>query len=489
MSFRIHSLGVYLFSVILLTLFSCEKEEATEQNLQKVALIIETLNGESGVADLVITNPNGSTTQNKIDFNTVQDIEIDLETNGTYKFEVDDLDFGKIKMFATGEALQGNTSQNPFIIQFEHYRKQQVATFQVNSFSESSSRIRFIDLTLTQTYQSSLYHIDWGDGTSEVAESPDEIIQTPSDRIEHRYAASGDYTITISTTNLEEVTGVDLQITGNGQGDHIQTLNLASLPNLKLLQLGDSELLTIDSTIANYPNLENLIIRFGNLTSIDVSKNPLLESLIVSENFDTQIKGLSTLTKLEFLGLTGIVEDLDLSVFSELYHLSIIGHKMPTLDVSQNTKLTSLSLHLNDLEEINLASNVNLETLFITNNRLTELDLSNNTEIKYLNLYANYIDELNIGQQSKLEYLNLSSVHLKQVIAPESLDYITTIDISDARFLDEKELLNAVFEGQENNLKKEGRIIFHDLAVILEEQIEALQELIDDHNWDINIPE
>ncbi|UJH67359.1 leucine-rich repeat domain-containing protein [Allomuricauda sp. SCSIO 65647] len=489
MSFRIKSLGPCVISFLfLVTLLSCEEEGTAEQNLQKIALKIETSNGSSGVADLVVTNQNGSAVYtNSIPVDTVEEIELDIKVDATYVLEVDDSTFGRIKMYATGEALQTHTLESPFILQFGHYKNQQVATFQVRSDNQPPSQLRFIDLALLQSNEASLYHIDWGDGSEYVAQSPNEI-RSQSDRIEHRYSASGNYTITISTTSLEEVEGIELQVTGNGIGDHIQTLQLEDLPNLNYLNLGDNDLTNIDSIIANYPNLNHLSIRFGNLTAIDLSQNSLLEILIVSDNFDTEIKGLSTLTHLKFLGLTGIVEDLNLSIFTELSHLSLKGHKTSTLDVTQNTKLTSLLLQLNDLEEIHLDSNVNLETLYITNNKLTQLDLSNNPEIKTLNLYANYIEELDLGQQDKLEYLNLSSVHLKQVTAPESLDNITFIDLSDSRFLDEAALLDAVFKGQENNLKKDGQIIFNELAVILDRQIELLQEMVDDHNWNINIP-
>lgn len=162
---------------------------------------------------------------------------------------------------------------------------------------------------------------------------------------------------------------------------------------------------------------------------------------------------------------------------------------MSTLDVSQNPKLTTLTLQLNELEQIDLSANVNLENLYITNNSLTQLDLSHNAKIKFLNLYANYIEELNITQLSQVEFLNLSSVHLKQVTAPQSLDEIAHIDLTNSRFLNEAELLDAVFQGQDNNPKTNGRIIFNDLAVVLDRQIVLLNQLVEDYGWNINVPE
>ncbi|TAI48817.1 hypothetical protein EW142_03190 [Flagellimonas allohymeniacidonis] len=471
-------------------LFSCEKEESNDQGSATQLLPIEivTNTDTSGVGDLTITQANGMVNrQNAIPYNEVQEVEVDLNSEGTYIFEVEDPAFGQIKIYATQEELKNYTIDNPLTLQFEHYKNQKVATFRVQSESDGQNRLRFIDVTVMQGYRS-LYHIDWGDGSEEVAEAPSEI-QAPSDRIEHRYAAAGEYTITLSTTDVTEVTGLHLQITGNGKGDKIQTLQLEELPNLTFLGVGDNTLPNIDSILERFPKLNHLAVRFGELNSIDVSKNPLLEILVVSDDFDTEIKGLSTLTNLKFLGVTGTIENLNLALHPELYHVTIRGHKMSSLDVSQNQKLTTLILQLNELEQIDLSANVNLENLYITNNSLTQLDLSNNTEIKFLNLYANYIEELDITQQTQLEFLNLSSVHLKQLAAPQSLDDINHIDLTNSRFLNESELLDAVFLGQDNNPKTEGRIIFNDLAVIIDRQIPLLNELVDVYDWNINIPE
>lgn len=54
---------------------------------------------------------------------------------------------------------------------------------------------------------------------------------------------------------------------------------------------------------------------------------------------------------------------------------------------------------------------------------------------------------------------------------------------------DKSSLLDAVFNGQENNLKKKGQIIFNDLAYVIERQVNLLHQLVANHDWIINIPE
>ena len=489
MTFSFQPIKVVLLSVVFL-LFSCEKDTIDEQNsaTQMLPIKIVSITDASGSGDLVITDAQGRTkTHSALKYGEIQEIKTDITTEGTYTFEVEDANLGRIKMYSTKAALDNYTLETPFTLQFEHYKNQRIATFRVKSETGPDHQRRHIDLTVMQSY-GSLYHIDWGDGTEEVAEAPSEV-QSPSDRIEHDYATSGEYTITLRTTNGGEVDGLDLQITANGKGDKIQTLELENLPNLTYLSLGDSDMLYVDEVIAEYPDLVHLSLRFGALASIDLSKNPLLESLNITGNYNTIVKGISGLTHLKSLGFTGTAEDLNLAVYPDLESLSIRGNKMSTLDLSTNPKLTRVTLQLNGLEQIDLSLNMDLRSLYITNNNLTQLDIINNKDIEYLNLYANYIEELDISQQDKLKYLNLSSVHLKQVAAPESLDDIMSIDLTNARFLNEAELLDAVFKGQENNPKTNGQIMFHEFAYVIERQVVLLNQLVADHDWIINVPE
>ncbi|TMM57282.1 hypothetical protein FEE95_12410 [Maribacter algarum] len=489
MTYRFQPIKIVLFFAVVLLSFSCEKDETNPQSTATQILPIKIVSptGASGSGDLIITNSRGPKTHSALNYGETIEIELNLTDAGNYTFEVDDPNLGRIKLFATKEALQNYTSESPFLLQFEHYKNQKIATFKVKSEIGPNLRNRRIDLIVFQGYES-LYHIDWGDGTEEVGEAPAEY-RTGWDPVSHNYAASGEYTITLRTTKGEEVTGLELQYTGNGKGDRIQTLELENLPNLNALSLGDSDMPYVDSIIEQYPNLKELSLRFGSLNSIDLSKNAQLEYLNITGNYNTMVKGLSTLINLRALGITGTIENLDLGLFPELTSLTIRGHDFTSLDLATNPKLTTLTLQLNNLEQVDLSTNVNLKNLSITNNTLTELNISNNPEIEYLNLYANYIDELDISQQDQLEYVNLSSVHLKQVVAPESLDNIKSIDLGNARFLNEEELLDAVFKGQANNPKSKGEIIFHDLAHVIERQIVLLNNLVMEHDWRINIPQ
>nr|WP_299338205.1 hypothetical protein [Allomuricauda sp.] len=484
------SLRIVFVCAVFFLLFSCEKEDTDPQTVatQLLPIRITSASPISGNGDLMIINPGGRTqTYPGLAFGETLEIEADLSEEGNYTFAMEDPNLGRIKLYATKEVLEGFTLGAPFTLQFEHYKNETIATFTVASEIGPNLRIRNIDLIVYQGY-GSLYHIDWGDGTEEVAEAPAEY-QNDGDPVSHQYAASGEYTITLRTTHGAEVTGLELQYTANGNGDRIQTLTLENLSNLNYLSLGDSDMLSVDTLIEQYPELTHLSLRFGALNSIDVSKNPKLEFLNITGNYDTTVKGLSGLTRLKGLGITGTIENLDLGVYPELTSLTLRGHDFTVLDLSTNPNLTTLTLQLNGLEQIDLSANTQLQHLSITNNNLTGLDIANSPEIVYLDLYANYIEELNLAQQTQLEFLNLSSVHIKQVAAPESWDAITHIDLTNARFLDEADLLDAVFQGQVNNPKTKGIIRFNEFAVVLDRQIPLLHELVNDHDWTINVPD
>lgn len=472
------------FYIVTALFFSCEQEDiSTSQNevVQLLPIKIMTTNNSQGNGSLLVNN----TTHHELPYNETIEIRANL-TESVYTFSIEDATNGIIKISATKAELEQATLEQPFILTFEHYKKEEIAVFTVFSSDEGSFK-NFIDLAIHQPNQS-LYYIDWGDQTHDVAESAEQGIEANA-RVVHRYQNSGEYTITISTTNGAEVSAIDLQITANGKGDKIKSLNLKNMPNLTYLRLGDSHMESIDDVIAQYPKLEFLSARFGNLSAIDLSNNPMLETLNIAGNYQTKIKGISNLVHLNSLNFHGEVDNLSPALYPELTRLGVYGNKMNTIDISQNPKLKSLTLQSNELQRIDLSNNENLNGVYIVNNKLTEIDLSQNPNIEHLRLFGNYINELDISQQKKLINLNLSSVHFKHVTVPENLDFLEVLDLTAARFLNEESLLDAVFKGHENKPKKKGHITFNEYATVLERQLVPLQRLKENFDWYINIPE
>ena len=120
------------------------------------------------------------------------------------------------------------------------------------------------------------------------------------------------------------------------------------------------------------------------LTSLDVSKNTVLQELVCWENQLTS---------------------LDVSQNTALQELACFENQLTSLDVSQNPALQKLSCWDNRLTSLDVSKNTELTYLKCSYNRLTELDVSKNTELTYLDCGYNRLTELDVSQNTKLTEL------------------------------------------------------------------------------------
>ena len=138
------------------------------------------------------------------------------------------------------------------------------------------------------------------------------------------------------------------------------------------------------SGIEFFPNLKKLNCGHNRLTSLDVSKNTVLQELVCWENQLTS---------------------LDVSQNTALQELACFENQLTSLDVSQNPALQKLSCWDNRLTSLDVSKNTELTYLKCSYNRLTELDVSKNTELTYLDCGYNRLTELDVSQNTKLTEL------------------------------------------------------------------------------------
>lgn len=134
--------------------------------------------------------------------------------------------------------------------------------------------------------------------------------------------------------------------------------------------------------IEYFPNLEYLNCSGLLLTSLDVSENTKLETLICSNNQ---------------------LERLDVSANPELDYLDCSGNQLTELDLRSNRMLVILDCRNNRLEKLELGANETLTTLACQMNQLESLDVSTSKGLKTLYCYDNAIEKLNLGKNTKLE--------------------------------------------------------------------------------------
>ena len=133
-----------------------------------------------------------------------------------------------------------------------------------------------------------------------------------------------------------------------------------------------------------FPNLKKLNCGHNRLTSLDVSKNTVLQELVCWENQLTS---------------------LDVSQNTALQELECFENKLTSLDVSQNPALQKLDCWDNRLTSLDVSKNTELTYLKCSYNRMTELDVSKNTELTYLDCGYNRLTELDVSQNTKLTEL------------------------------------------------------------------------------------
>ena len=145
-----------------------------------------------------------------------------------------------------------------------------------------------------------------------------------------------------------------------------------------------------------FPNLKKLDCGHNRLTSLDVSKNTVLQELVCWENQLTS---------------------LDVSQNTALQELACFENQLTSLDVRQNPALQKLSCWDNRLTSLDVSKNTELTYLKCSYNRMTELDVSKNTELTYLDCSYNRLTELDVSQNTKLTELYFVSNQLTSLQA------------------------------------------------------------------------
>ena len=165
--------------------------------------------------------------------------------------------------------------------------------------------------------------------------------------------------------------------------DHNGTLYPAERYAVTEIDVNDKNITSLKG-IEFFPNLKKLDCGHNRLTSLDVSKNTVLQELVCWENQLTS---------------------LDVSQNTALQELACFENKLTSLDVSQNPALQKLNCFDNRLKELDVSQNTELTYLKCDYNWLTELDVSKNTELTYLDCDYNWLTELDVSQNTKLTAL------------------------------------------------------------------------------------
>ena len=148
-----------------------------------------------------------------------------------------------------------------------------------------------------------------------------------------------------------------------------------------------------------FTGLKELDCYNNQLTSLDVSNNPLLGSLHCGNNHLTTLN-VSSNPLLKSLDCGNSDND------------GWSDNQITSLDVSNNPALESLGCYNNQLTSLNVSNNPLLESLHCSNNQLTTLDVSSNLLLKTLWCGGNQLTALDVSNHPKLIHLNCNGVYV-----------------------------------------------------------------------------
>lgn len=140
--------------------------------------------------------------------------------------------------------------------------------------------------------------------------------------------------------------------------------------------------------IEHLVNLKLLDLTRNDLTTVDLSKNTLLEEVFLGNNE---------------------ISSLDISGCRKLTHLEVFINELDELDVSNNTLLEEIYANKNELGSVDLSKNTELVDLRLSHNEIAEIDLSANDKLEMLELEKNPLID---STRSMISQLKNAEVHI-----------------------------------------------------------------------------
>jgi hypothetical protein len=126
----------------------------------------------------------------------------------------------------------------------------------------------------------------------------------------------------------------------------------------------------------------------------------------------------------------GQLTSLDLSSNPVLNYLNCYGNQITSLDLSSNLTLDYLDCGRNNFTSLNLSSNTYLSTLKCHANLLSGIDVSFNTDLIYLDCSDNQLTSIDVSANTSLAGLNCSSNHPMTSLDVSANTLLTYLDCS-----------------------------------------------------------
>ncbi len=172
-----------------------------------------------------------------------------------------------------------------------------------------------------------------------------------------------------------------------GRSDIADLTGIEAFTNITGLDCQKNQISSIDVT--NNTVLKTLICSENQLTSIDVSNNILLEEFRCSKNQLSTLNITNNMQLERFFCSQNQLTSLNVSQNTALLHFGCDDNQLTTIDISNNTSLISASFSTNALTAIDVTKNILLQELGCSTNQLSVINVSKNTALSSLYCIGN----------------------------------------------------------------------------------------------------
>ena len=213
----------------------------------------------------------------------------------------------------------------------------------------------------------------------------------------------------------------------------LTAVDLSKATELRSLYLQNNALTSVN--VANMPELRDLNLANNQLTAVTLnsSKNPLIETLDLSNNPIAATSFIYGQANLRYLNLSGMdYTSLTLTKDVNLDALLVANNALKTLTLTATKDISLIDVRGNKLEKMTMPTDglPQLQQLLADDNYLEDLDISASTDINTLTVARNEISKVTLPSKSKLQVydcsenaLTFSSLPRKTYVPSVYFDY------------------------------------------------------------------
>lgn len=261
--------------------------------------------------------------------------------------------------------------------------------------------------------------VDWGDGTPQAYTST-----TNGGVLEISGTLKGANVTVKAAKGWKMLAATDAGLTA---------VDLSKATELRSLYLQNNALTSVN--VANMPELRDLNLANNQLTAVTLnsSKNPLIETLDLSNNPIAATSFIYGQANLRYLNLSGMdYTSLTLTKDVNLDALLVANNALKTLTLTTTKDISLIDVRCNKLEKMTMPTDglPQLQQLLADDNYLENLDISASTDINTLTVARNEISKVTLPSKSKLQVydcsenaLTFSSLPRKTYVPSVYFDY------------------------------------------------------------------